>query len=75
MSEGDVVVMPAHENGAHMLINNFNSRLVFVEISTVNRPDIAIRPEDGKFAIIGGPKEIFLKTFKTGSAVNYLADA
>ena len=74
VSEGDIVVMPAHENGAHMLINNYDAPLVFIDISTVNSPDIAIRPEDGKFAILGGPKEIFLKTFKIDSSVNYLAN-
>ena len=74
VSEGDVIVMPAHENGAHMLINNFDAPLTYIEIQTVNSPDVAIRPEDGKFCIIGGPKEVFLKTFKTDSSVNYLAD-
>ena len=74
VSEGDVIIMPAHENGAHMLINNFDVPLIFIEIKTVNSPDIAIRPEDGKFAVMGGPKELFLKTFKIDSAVNYLAN-
>jgi len=74
VSSGDMIVMPANANGAHMLVNTSDTPLVYIDIQTANSPDIAIRPDDGKFLVIGGSKEIFLKTFKIDSAVNYLAD-
>ena len=72
VSKGDIIVMPANENGAHMLINTSDEPLTYIEVKTAITPDIGIRPEEGKFSVLGGPGEIFLKTYKMDSDVNYL---
>ena len=72
VSEGDAIVMPAHKNGAHMLINNSNAPLVYLEVKTARQPEICIQPEAEKFVTITG--ELFAKAFKIDSNINYLAD-
>lgn len=69
VSEGDVIVMPANENGAHMLINTSNAPLVYLDIHTVSSPEVVVYPESEKVMIMAGE---FKKSFKLGHAVNYL---
>jgi uncharacterized cupin superfamily protein len=71
VSEGDVIVMPAHENGAHQLINTSNSPLVYLEVKTSTIPEICIQPDSEKLVVIAPPK-FFGKAFKIDSDVNYL---
>ncbi|MCL2702813.1 MAG: cupin domain-containing protein [Defluviitaleaceae bacterium] len=70
VSEGDAIVMPAHENGAHMLINISDAPLVYLEIKTANAPDVSILPESEKIMVFAG--KIFAKAFRVNSATNYL---
>ena len=70
VSEGDVIIMPAHENGAHMLINTSNTPLVYLEIKTTNAPDVTILPESNKFGVFSS--KIMAKFFNIDSNVNYL---
>jgi len=71
VSEGDVIVMPAHENGAHQLINTSDSPLVYLEVKTSTVPEICIQPDSNKTVLISPPK-FFGKAYKIDSDVNYL---
>ena len=71
VSEGDVIVMPAHENGAHKLINTSNTPLVYLEVKTSFIPEICIQPDSEKLVVIS-PGKLFGKAFKIDSDVNYL---
>ena len=71
ISEGDVIVMPANENGAHQLINTSDSPLVYLEVKTSAIPEICIQPDSNKAILISPPK-IFGKAFKLDSDVEYL---
>jgi len=71
VSEGDVIVMPAHENGAHKLINTSDAPLVYLEVRTSKSPDIVLYPDiPEKFLVMSS--KIFAKWFNIDSAINYL---
>ena len=72
VTEGDAIVMPAHENGAHQLINTSDAPIVYLEVKTAKSPEICIQPEADKFVTITG--KLFAKAFKIDSDINYLAD-
>jgi uncharacterized cupin superfamily protein len=69
VSEGDVIIMPANENGAHMLINTSDEPLVYIDIDTVHSPDVLIYPDSEKLMVM---TEKFRKSFRLNSEVNYL---
>ncbi len=71
VSEGDVIVMPANENGAHMLINTSDAPLVYLDVHTINlnSPEVVVYPDTEKFMIMAGK---FKKSYKIDSEVNYL---
>lgn len=69
VSEGDVIVMPPNESGAHMLTNNSNEPLFYLDVHTVASPEVVIYPNTGKVRIITGDMQ---KSFKIESEVNYL---
>ncbi|MFT4147089.1 MAG: cupin domain-containing protein [Mobilitalea sp.] len=69
VSEGDVIVMPPNENGAHMLTNNSDMPLFYLDIHTVSSPEVVIYPDTGKVRIMAGGMQ---KSFKIESEVNYL---
>ena len=69
VSEGDVIVMPANENGAHMLTNHSNEPLLYLDVHTVSSPEVVIYPNTGKLRIMTGAMQ---KSFKMDSEVNYL---
>ena len=71
VSEGDAIVMPANENGAHKLINTSDIPLVYLEVKTSTTPEICIQPDSEKFVLIA-PPAVFGKAFKIDSDVNYL---
>jgi len=71
VSQGDVIIMPANENGAHKLINTSNVPLVYLEVKTATTPEICIQPDSEKTVVIAPPK-FFGKTYKIDSDVNYL---
>ena len=71
ISKGDVIVMPANENGAHQLVNTSDSPLVYLEVKTSVIPEICIQPDSNKAILISPPK-IFGKAFKLDSDVEYL---
>jgi len=69
ISEGDIIIMPANENGAHMLINTSSLPLTYVDIHTISQPEVVVYPETEKIMIMAGDIK---KSFKLDSAVNYL---
>lgn len=69
VSEGDVIVMPPNENGAHMLTNTSNTPVCYLDIDTVAAPDVILYPDSGKVRIMAGGMQ---KSFKMESEVNYL---
>ena len=72
VSEGDVIVMPAHENGAHQLINTSDAPLIYLEVKTENSPDIVLYPDTpDKFLVMSS--KVFAKAFNMESAINYLS--
>ena len=71
VSEGDVIVMPANENGAHKLTNTSDVPLIYLEVKTAATPEVCVQPDSEKAVIIAPPK-FFAKTYKIDSDVNYL---
>ena len=69
VSEGDVIVMPANENGAHMLTNNSDLPLTYLDIDTVSAPEVIVYPHTGNVRVMAGKIQ---KSFRIGSEVNYL---
>lgn len=69
VSEGDIIVFPANENGAHMLTNTSSLPLIYLDIDTVNSPEVMFYPHSGKVRVMSGK---YQKSFKTDTEVNYL---
>ncbi len=69
VAEGDVIVIPPNENGAHMLTNNSNAPVTYLDIDTQASPDVILYPESGNVRIMAGGMQ---KSFKMDSEVNYL---
>jgi len=71
VSEGDVIIMPAHESGAHQLTNTSDIPLVYLDVKTTNSPDVILLPDSEKFLVLS--EAIMMKWFKLDSNVNYLS--
>lgn len=69
VSEGDVIVIPPNENGAHMLTNTSNEPVRYLDIDTQASPDVILYPDSGNVRIMAGGMQ---KSFKMESEVNYL---
>lgn len=67
--EGDVIVIPPNENGAHMLTNTSNEMMCYLDIDTIASPDVIFYPDSGNVRIMAGEMQ---KSFKIESEVNYL---
>lgn len=54
--KGDYISLPKGEKGGHRIINNSDSPLRYLMISTMNDPDITIYPNSKKFGVfVGSP--------------------
>lgn len=69
VTEGDVIVIPPNENGAHMLTNTSNAPVSYLDIDTQASPDVILYPDSGNIRIMAGGMQ---KSFKFDSEVNYL---
>ena len=69
VTEGDVIVIPPNENGAHMLTNTSNTPVSYLDIDTQASPDVILYPDAGNIRIMAGSMQ---KSFKFDSEVNYL---
>ncbi|MCR5767241.1 MAG: cupin domain-containing protein [Lachnospiraceae bacterium] len=67
--EGDVVVLPANENGAHMLTNTSDAPVTYLDVVTQTPSDVILYPDSGNVRIMAGGMQ---KSFKMDSEVNYL---
>lgn len=53
ISAGDIILCPPSEKGAHRIINTSQTEmLVYLDVDTVNYPDVAYYPRSGKVGII-----------------------
>ena len=73
LAEGEVVVFPAGERGAHQIVNNSNAAVRFLAFSTNGEPDIVAYPDSGKIGAAerrpdGGGLRLF---FRESDAVDY----
>jgi len=73
VAEGDIIIMPAHKNGAHNITNTSDEPLVYIGVQTVNTPDLMVQPESEKFVVLGAVPNAFLKAYAIGSKVNLLS--
>jgi uncharacterized cupin superfamily protein len=48
MDEGEVVVFPRGEDGAHQIVNDTDGTVRFLALSTSGEPDVVIQPDSGK---------------------------
>jgi len=69
VSEGDVIVMPPNENGAHQLTNHSDVPLVYLDIDTVDTREVCVYPDTNKVRVMAGSIQ---KSFLMDSDVNYL---
>ena len=70
IKEGDVIIMPPNENGAHQIKNTSEKPLVYLDIDAINSPEVIFYPELEKIMVMA--KNGFRKTYKINSNVNYL---
>ena len=69
VTEGDVIFMPPNENGAHMLTNNSDKPVSYLDIDTQSSSDVVLYPESGNIRVLASGMQ---KSFKLDSEVNYL---
>jgi uncharacterized cupin superfamily protein len=55
LDEGEVVSLPAGEEGIHQVINRGREPARILIVSEMNAPDIVLRPESGKLSAFGAP--------------------
>jgi uncharacterized cupin superfamily protein len=70
ITAGDIIVCPPSAAGAHRLINASQiEKLVYLDVDTVNTPEVVIYPNSDKFGVIlQGESSSF---YKRDSAVDY----
>lgn len=71
VKEGDIIVFPANEKGAHMLTNTSNAPVLYIDIDTYSSYDVVVYPDSDKVRVYAGELQ---KSFKLQSEVNYLED-
>lgn len=71
VKEGDIIVFPANEKGAHMLTNTSNAPVLYIDIDTYSSYDVVVYPDSDKVRVYAGGLQ---KSFKLQSEVNYLKD-
>ncbi|KDE57463.1 cupin [Halostagnicola sp. A56] len=56
LEAGDYVSFPADERGGHKVINDSETALRYLLISTMNEPDVTVYPDSEKFGVyVGSP--------------------
>lgn len=73
LEEGEIVSFPAGEGGAHQLINDTDSDVRFLAVSTNGEPDIVLYPDSNKLSAAerNPVGEGFKAYFRLGDAVDY----
>ena len=73
LDEGEIVIFPRGEAGAHQLVNRTAETVRFLAVSTNGEPDIVLYPDSGK---VGAAERLptgggFRKLFRIADAVDY----
>jgi uncharacterized cupin superfamily protein len=56
LTAGDYVTFPADESGGHQVVNDSDSALRYLAVSTMNDPDVTVYPEMEKLGVyVGAP--------------------
>jgi uncharacterized cupin superfamily protein len=56
LTAGDFVTCPADESGGHQVVNDSDSVLRYLAVSTMNEPDVTVYPEMEKIGVyVGAP--------------------
>ena len=55
LAEGEVVSLPAGEDGIHQVINRGDGPARVLIVSEMNAPDVVVRPEASKLSAFGAP--------------------
>jgi len=71
VTEGDVIVFPANESGAHQLTNTSDNVLVYLDVDTASSPEVVFYPDKCDFRILTPTTH---KNFSLNSEVNFLRD-
>ena len=69
IKEGDVIIFPPNERGAHKIINTSESQLVYLDIDTVSSAELIFYPENEKIMAMA---KGFRKSYNIKSEINYL---
>jgi len=54
LEPGDYAALPAGERGGHRVVNDTDSPLRYLAVSTMRDPDVTVYPESGKIGVFGG---------------------
>ena len=71
LEEGEVLVFPVGERGAHQIVNRTEDAVRFLAFSTAGEPDIVVYPDSGKVGAAerrDGGLHLF---FREADAVDY----
>ncbi|NIC00573.1 cupin domain-containing protein [Halobacterium sp. R2-5] len=53
---GDYVALPADESGGHRVVNDAETTLRYLAVSTMREPDVTVYPDSGKVGVfVGAP--------------------
>ncbi len=69
VSEGDVIVLPANENGAHKFTNHSDLPCVYLDVDTSDTREVVFYPHSNKVRVMTGG---FHKSFNIDDEVNFL---
>ena len=54
LTTGDFVTFPADERGGHQVVNDSETTLRYLAVSTMNEPDVTVYPEMEKIGVFAG---------------------
>jgi uncharacterized cupin superfamily protein len=54
LREGDYVALPADERGAHRVVNDSDTALRYLVVSTMDEPDVTVYPDSEKVGVFAG---------------------
>ena len=70
LDQGEVVVFPTGEPGAHQIINKTDELVRFLAFSNSGDPEVVVQPEAGKYGIRDGGSQT-TEWFRKADAVEY----
>jgi uncharacterized cupin superfamily protein len=70
LDEGEVVVFPAGESGAHQIVNKTDKQVRFLAFSNSGAPDVVVQLDAGKYGVRDGGSQT-TEWFRKSDAVPY----